>query len=112
MDQSTAALALWRLSDDELTTRLLACEARLDRDYAEVPAIVGEVNQRGLAQARGHQDCPAFPTQVLRVSDREITQRLARMNGHIPEFIPPRWLDPRQRPMRDHAHDPPTRTAA
>jgi len=32
-----------------------------------------------------------------------------RMNGHLPEFIPPPWIDKQQRPMRNLAHAPPPR---
>src|SRR5215510_9267118 len=75
---------LWQLSDDELTTRLLACETHLNRDYANMLAVVGEVKQRGLAESRGYKDCPAFLTQALRVSGREAKQRLTLAEATMP----------------------------
>ncbi|WP_027947395.1 HNH endonuclease signature motif containing protein [Amycolatopsis taiwanensis] len=32
-----------------------------------------------------------------------------RMNGHLPEFIPPPWIDRERKPMRNLAHAPPPR---
>jgi hypothetical protein len=31
---------------------------------------------------------------------------LVRMNDGVPEWLPPRWLDPDQNPVTNQSHDP------
>jgi hypothetical protein len=90
--------ALWQLSDEELTTALVAGERTLRQGYAELIAIVGEIEHRGLGTTLGYKDSVAFVSAAARVSLREAKARVelaeATMLG--------RWVSAETAPRLPH----------
>ncbi|TNC24803.1 HNH endonuclease signature motif containing protein [Amycolatopsis alkalitolerans] len=80
------APTLWRLPDAGVTTKLLACEEKLRRGYAEMLALVGEVEHRGLGRSLGYQDSAALLQENLRISGREAQTRVAHASATVPSF--------------------------
>ncbi|GLY65480.1 HNH endonuclease signature motif containing protein [Amycolatopsis taiwanensis] len=76
MSELASVSRLWQVPDGDLTALLVACEQKLRTGYAEMLAIVGEIQQRGLGKSLGFKDTAAFLTDALRISAREAKQRI------------------------------------
>ena len=85
-DVSDTALAsrLWQLPDGDLTTELVACEEKLRTTHADMLAIVGEIEQRGLGRSLGFKDTAALLTETLRISGREARTRIEQAAAIMP----------------------------
>lgn len=80
----TIAPALWQLPDEELTAVLLAREENLRRAYAEVLAVIGEIEHRGLGKGLGYKDSAAMLRESLHISAREAHTRIAQATATMP----------------------------
>ena len=85
-DVSDTALAsrLWQLPDGDLTTEPVACEEKLRTTHADMLAIVGEIEQRGLGRSLGFKDTAALLTETLRISGREARTRIEQAAAIMP----------------------------
>ncbi|WP_043841954.1 HNH endonuclease signature motif containing protein [Amycolatopsis taiwanensis] len=84
MSEQTPTSRLWQVPDGDLATIMVACEEKLRTGYAEMLAIVGEIEQRGLAKSLGFKDTSAFLTDALRISGREARQRIEHAAAIMP----------------------------
>ncbi|WP_027945637.1 DUF222 domain-containing protein, partial [Amycolatopsis taiwanensis] len=84
MSEQTPASQLWQVPDGDLAAIMVAWEEKLRMDYAQMLAIVGEAEQRGLGKSLGFKDTSAFLTDALRISAREAKQRIEHAAATMP----------------------------
>lgn len=81
---ATIAPTLWQLPDEELTALLLVREENLRTSYADVLAVISEIEQRGLGKDLGYKDTAAMLRESLRISVREAHTRIAQAAATMP----------------------------
>ncbi|MGH3440321.1 MAG: DUF222 domain-containing protein, partial [Sciscionella sp.] len=69
--------SLWRCGDDELLAAMLGAERERRLIEARMLALLGEVNNRKLAAAKGYASAQQLLCELLNISRVEATRRLA-----------------------------------
>jgi hypothetical protein len=78
----TGALTL--VSSTELRERLLRAEVELRQAYSRMLGVVGEVENRRLAQSAGFRDSAALLSRLLRISTGEARERVEHAGALAP----------------------------
>ncbi|WP_329059568.1 HNH endonuclease signature motif containing protein [Amycolatopsis sp. NBC_01480] len=82
--ERTEQVPVWQLSEEELTTELLAVERMLCRGYARMLEVVGEVDRRGVAVGKGFRSTAVMLVRALRVSQKEARARVTQATTALP----------------------------
>lgn len=80
---------MWQESDDELLAELRALEIRMHSTWAEMLAVVAEVDSRGIAGAQGYGTTVELVRALARVPRSEARARVSAAS----EVLPGRGLD-------------------
>ncbi|MQA80924.1 MAG: hypothetical protein GEV10_20990 [Streptosporangiales bacterium] len=100
----------------------LAAEEAVRKAPLMLQALAREIRDRGLHVDRGARSVESYLRTVLRIDTSEAKARLAAVDAlhprtqpsgevpsGVPHTIPPKWVDPQQKPRRNRIHDPPSR---
>ncbi|RBM23141.1 HNH endonuclease [Prauserella sp. PE36] len=84
VDTTTTLTAPSRLTDAELATELVECEATLRRQYSRMLTMLGEAERRDMARKLGYRGLFAFLKEELRLSTRDSHARLREVAATEP----------------------------